>query len=443
MTRRIPFLLTCPLLLLATGCVLVVESGPDRPADYHYRSGDVVRRFEVWADGPIAFTPNDAAVASIGPGGFLYIEERRAFRTRRVRVEPTGAGRLEITHTVNGRDQGDGADSREALAAVFGRVARQTTIGVEARVARLLSAGGANAVLDAVEQVDGSRVVSRYLRELLGQTRLSHADLRRVAALADQRIPSSGARAAFLIDAWPSYAAQEPALDGYFEAVGGIPSGASRARVLAELLEDDLTPALLRQVLAAAAEVPSAGATARVLVLAVPHYVPDAPVREAFFEAVDAVPSGGERARVLMTLIGAGAPDVATLASLLRSAARIPGNESKTQVLVAATRHYRNDPAIRDAFFPAVRAIASSAGQSRVLVALLDREDVDGDTYRAVILTAGEISSNGEKTRVLLAAADRVRGNPELLAVYEEVARTLASREERRRALAAMTAPNR
>ncbi len=232
--------LTAPLVLgslavtaiLASGCVFVVDQGPDQDATVHYHSNRLNRRFEVWGTGPVTFTDDDRGVARITPDGFFHIEERRSFRTRRVTVEPDPDGGVQITHTVNGRTQSDDADGREELAQLFLQTIRRTGIGAQARVGRLLAAGGGDRVFEEIAAIESNRAVSQYFTAVLAQGALTSADLEEAADLAARRIDSSGTRADFLIETM-SYFLPGRAQEAFFDAVDSMSSSDGRARVLA------------------------------------------------------------------------------------------------------------------------------------------------------------------------------------------------------------------
>ena len=256
MRRRTASMVTVGLVALAaslsSACVFVVQHGPDRDAQFHFSSRGVADRLEVWVDGDVTFSDDDTTVAQIAPGGFLYVEERRGFRTRRVTVEPALGGGVQVTHTVNGRSQRDGEESHDALARLFLRVIRLTAIGAEPRVSRILAERGVYGVLDELAHIEGSRANSRYLTALLQQGDLDAAELSEVADRASDHIPSSGTRAEFLIAALPAYLVVEPALDAYFDAVSSISSSASQARVLDAVLARDPDRRTLVRVLGSA-----------------------------------------------------------------------------------------------------------------------------------------------------------------------------------------------
>ncbi len=439
MTHRISYRLTLTplvcLAVLASACVLVVDSGPREDAEYHYRSFDLTHRFEVWVAGDVTFTADDRGVARIAPDGFLHIEERRSFRTRRVTVEPGTAGAVQITHTVNGRAQPDDEAGRDELARLFLRVIRQTAIGAETRVGRLLAERGVDGVFAELARIEGSRATSRYLTALLEQGDLTAAQLARVADTARRKISSSATRSRFLIDALPFYVGDDTALDGYFAAARTISSSESHARVLHAVLEREPDRGMLVRVLRAARSISSSGTKSRVLIAASATYAPDDVMPEAFFDAADSVSSSSDRARVLLALLEGNELDRGSTVSLLESVSRLSSSGSKTRVLAAAVGHYRNDDDVRDAFFAAVDSISSSGEHARALVALLDRGGLDEPSIVSLTRSAGTISSSGEKARVLMAAVPVFVNAPAPRDAFLRAASSIDSSGERARVL--------
>ena len=438
--------LTAPLVLaslavtaiLASGCVFVVDHGPDQDATFHYQSNRLNRRFEVWGTGPVTFTDDDRGVARIAPDGFLHIEERRSFRTRRVTVEPDPDGGVQITHTVNGRAQPDDADGRAELAQLFLQTMRRTGIGAQARVGRLLAAGGVDRVFEELAAIESGRAVSQYLTAVLAQGALTTADLEEAADLAARRIDSSGTRADFLIETM-SYFLPGGAQEAYFDAVDSMSSSDGRARVLLAVFDHDgLDTATTVTALRSTERIASNGSKTRVLMAAVDHYRADTAVRDAFFGAVDSISSSGDHARALVALVGRGNLDATSMVSLTRSVRTISSSGEKARVLMAAAPGFVNDPAPRDAFFGAAGTISSSGDHARVLIGLLASADLDDASLRLLLRSVGAISSSGERARVLVAAADQARRSPDLREVYRDVADSISSSDERRRALAAL-----
>jgi hypothetical protein len=428
--------------ILASGCVFVVDRGPDQDATFHYHSSHLNRRFEVWGAGQVTFADDDRGVAHIAPGGFLHVEERRGFRTRRVRVAPEAGGRVRLTHTVNGRDQPDDADARQELARIFLQAIRRTGIGAEARVGRLLAAGGVDRVFADLAAFESSTAVSRYLTALLAQGTLTTANLIETADQATIRIGSSGTRASFLIEAMP-YFPPGDAQEAYFEAVDSMHSSGSRARVLHAILDLEPDRATIGYVLRSARSLGSSQTAARVLVAVAARYDDPAEGAEgavppAFFETVDSIRSSESRARVLLRVVDRDELDVSTIVAVLRSTSRITSNGSKTRVLMAAVDHYRVDPAVRDGFFDAVDSITSSGDHARALVAFVDGGHLDGPAMLSLTRSVDTISSSGAKARVLVAAAPAFMNEPAPRDAFLDAAETISSSGEHARVLVSL-----
>ena len=428
------------LAFLMAACVIVVDHDLEREAEFHFRTDRLGGRFEVWRAGEVTFTADDTGVAGITPGGFLRVDERRAFRTRRVLVEP-GPGGVTVSHTVNGRDQPDDARSREELADLFLRVIRSTAVGVDQRVRRMLAEAGVNGVLDELDYVEGSTATSRYLTALLRLGDLDTPELIRVADEARWRISSNGTRASFLIAATPYYLRQDAAQDAYFSAASSISSPSSHERVLGNVLERTPEGRTIVRLLRSARSMSSSGTKSRVLVAAASRYENDDDMREAFFAAVDSISSSDNQVRTLVALLDQGELDQASTVALLRSAGRISSSNSLARVLDVAAQSFMNDPAPRDAFLRAAASISSSGDHARVLVTLLRTGSLDDAALTEVLRSVPGIASSSNQARVLMAASNRVRGNGALLTVYTEVARGLISSSERRRVLNAVGRP--
>lgn len=425
--------------ILASGCAFVVDRGPDEDATFHYHSSHLTRRFEVWGAGQVVFADDDRGVARIAPGGFLHVEERRGFRTRRVRVEPATDGGVRVTHTVNGRDQPDDADARDELSRLLLQAIRRTGIGAEARVGRLLAAGGPERVFEDLAAFESSAAVSRYLTALLAQGALTTAHLTEAADQATTRIRSSGTRASFLVDALP-YFLSGGAREAYFDAVDSIHSSGSRARVLHAVLDLEPDETTIGHVLRSARSLGSSQTAARVLVAVAARFDEPADgaaggVPPAFFDAVDSIRSSQSRARVLLRVLDREELDAATTVAALRSTTRITSNGSKARVLMAAVDHYRVDPDIRDSFFDAVDSITTSGDHARALVAFVDGGHLDEPAMMSLARSVDTISSSGAKARVLIAAAPAFMNDPAPRDAFLSAVETISSSGEHARVL--------
>lgn len=415
--------------------IIADDDGPKR---YHqWKNGRHSLTIEL--EGEVAFTDDDAGIQSVSRGGYLEIEEDDGSRERRLEVKPTADGGVTYAYYVEGRRQDFDAEGADWLAGLLPRIIRNTGIGAEARVERLLESGGPEAVLDEIDLIESSSAKRIYASYLVEKADLSTRDLERLAREVAQ-IASSGEKARFLIQTADAYVGDPATYEAYFDAVSAIESSGDHTRVLLNLAQrpDPGTPLLVR-VLHSARGIASSGDRARLLMEAAPHYVGDPEMRAAYFEAVRGIPSSGDHTRVLLALLEeADALDEATVAALFNSAGEIASSGDKARLLTAAAPRYATTPAHRQAYFGAVESIPSSGDHARVLLALLDQPELDKASTIAVLASARQISSSGDKTRVLLGASERVAGDDELVDAYLETAETIGSSNDRSRALTAL-----
>src|SRR5207237_4885976 len=122
-----------------------------------------------------------------------------------------------------------------------------TGIGAEARVARLLKAGGASAVMAEIARVDSTYVKGLYFKQLFTQAPLSGEQYRQAMSQASREMRSSSYELAqLLIAASERLPNDEASRAGYFEAASGIHSDYELRRVYATMLKrGPVSPAIL------------------------------------------------------------------------------------------------------------------------------------------------------------------------------------------------------
>jgi len=422
--------------MLAPGRAEARQDHDDAHHQFTWIDGD--ERLEVDIRGDVVFTEDDAGVARISPGGYIKIEERRQGVRRTLDVRPGAGGTLRYTYHVDGRERSFHNESREFAAALFLRIIRNTGVGAEQRVARILRQDGVDGVFAEVAHIESSSAARRYLTALLEQGRLNTAQLQRMARVVVQQVASSGMRARFLQQAAAYYLADARTYAAYFDAVNTIPSPGDHARVLTHVLEEHPPDrAALVRLLQSARKIESSGVKSRVLIAAAPRYDNIADVRDAFFDAVNTIPSPGDHARALSALLENAALDQASVTALFQSAKAIESSGVKARLLSVAAPHFVNEAGQRTAFFDAVGTIPSPGDHALVLQALL-QEDLDKASLRALLASARQIESSGVKARVLVEAAPLVASDDDLVAAYLEAADTIPSPGDHSRALSAL-----
>ena len=366
-----------------------------------FKTRDGWTSLTVKIDGAIEFTDDDHDVKSLPPNGHFRLEEGGWFSGRVYDVKADAAGNLTKTYSVGRTSKPMDDEGRAWLARLLPQVIRDTGIGAETRVARLLRQGGPPAVIAEIGLIhgDGSRRI--YLEQLFPQATLNTEQLKDSAKLI-REISSDGDKAQVLITVDEKYFAGD--LRPYlFDAAEGIHSDGDKRRVLSDIVKKDAgnTESLVRAA-RAARHISSDGDKAEVLVEIADPYRASDELHMVYFEAVNSISSDGDHARVLSKLLQAHGDDSDTLARILRSAEKISSDGDKARLLREAVSSYRDDQATRKAFFDAANSISSDGDHQQVLVTLVNRQGIGTDTLGGIANSAQRISSDGDKARVLV-----------------------------------------
>ena len=336
-----------------------------------YQWSNLVSGLRVELRGEIEFTDDDRDVQRISSDGHLRIEERSPAGRHELAVEPGRDGSLRYTYYRDGKRTDFDQTARAWLAERLPEIIRESGIGAEARVARILNQRGANGVLEEISRIRSSSSATVYCIELVRQGHPSTAELERLARQASDGIGSSGDRARFLIAAAEYYLDDRAAATSYFEAAGSIASSGDHARVLLNVLYNHrLDEASLRELFHSAGKIRSSGDKARVLVAAARQYPSDGAV-PAFFEAADSIASSGDHARVLISLLEGAELAPESIIALLRSARGIASSGDKARVLIRAADFLSGEDEVVATYRATAETIASSGDQNRALAALV------------------------------------------------------------------------
>ena len=391
-----------PMAPLAPVAPVAAQQGGETHMDMTTRSG--WSSLSVKIDGAIEFTDDDRDVKSLSPGGHFRVEEGSWLSGRAYDVKADSTGNLTKTYSVGWSTKPLDSEGRTWLERFLPRMIRDSAIGAETRVARILRQGGPQAVMTEIGLIhsDGSKRI--YLEQLFSQATLN-TDYLKDAARLIRGISSDGDKAQVLVTVDEKYFTAE--LRPYlFEAVERISSDGDKRRVLSDIVKKDGGSAdTLVGAARAAKHISSDGDKAQVLMEMADPYRANDGLNMAYFEAVKSISSDGDHARVLSILLAAHGDDRDTLARALRSAERISSDGDKARVLKEAVSRYSDDELVRKAFFDAANSISSDGDHQQVLVALVHRQGIGATTLGGVANSARRISSDGDKARVLVELA--------------------------------------
>jgi len=385
--------------------------------------------------GQIEFAEDDSGVKSVSPGGSLTIEERKGWTTRKYEV--TAA---ERRYWVNGAPKPLDNEARAWIAEVLPQIIRESAVGADARVKRILKQHGPNGVLDEIGKIGSDHAKRIYFAELFSNEPLPADALQRASRQIGRDMASDGEKGRLLIDIFPAFLKESSGRAEFFHAVNTMASDGEHRRVLFAVLEKDgASKDTLVPVLNSAARMASDGEKGRVLSLAADAPAFNDSVSADFQHAVNTMASDGEHARVLMALMRKDKLGRDTLVMILKSAGRMASDGEKGRVLIRASEFYTNEPGVRSAFFNAAAAMASDGEHSHVLTALLGKSGLDKETFMEVAHSAARMASDGEKGRVLRQVAVMCPGDDAMIDALLQAVSTIASDSEYRRVMSAMT----
>jgi beta-lactamase regulating signal transducer with metallopeptidase domain len=347
--------------------------------------------FSAKVDGKIAFSANESDVESLSAGGTANFEEKRAGVTRRIEFAER-SGKLERRYFVDKREQPLDAGASAWLASFLPAMIRETGLGAEARFARILSRGGAAAVLDECEQIHSEYARGMYLDLLADHGQLAPADLDRALRLA-----------------------------------GNFGSDYARHQALSRLFAKQ-TLSVAQQVtfLQQASHFGSDYERAELLIGALPKLSDAAEVRETWLNAALGLSSDYDKQRALEALLAQKTVDDTQLDRLINASQSIHSDHERGELLIAIARRARDVAAIAPAYAQSTRDLGSDYTRRETLLALIHRGNLDAHGSEAVLDSIATFGSNYDSREVLVALAHVMPDDPALLDHYRKIAAVLS-----------------
>ncbi len=400
----------------------IQSSGSTRHTTIEVREdGD---RTELETSGAIAFTDDDAAVASLSPDGYLRIRSDARGRDRTIDVTPAIAGEpgaAVLVYRVEGSEQPLDAEGRALLARVVEMLVTRTSIGAKARAERIAAESGADGLLAEIERLHSSDAQRIYFGEALRAGELDADQLVR-AAKAVSHVTSSSTRGDLLTELAQHRPADTQLSLAILDTADGIPSTSARGNVIEAVaryrrVDAPVAHALIRS----ARSIPSSSTSSAslVTVLGAAPRVPDEGGRElldpgvieVWIEAVSSIPSTSAQGRAFRALLAQSLRPTQH-AQLVRAFASIPSTSTRTELLCELLRVAPADPGVLAASLDTIWSIPSSSSQERALgavVAAIGDADqarlprADALALRADLARgAGRIASSSTRTEFLV-----------------------------------------
>ena len=259
---------------------------------------------DVRSQGRVSFSADDSEVAALSAGGYLYVTETRDGTTRRMDFTERD-GRIERRYFLNG-DSRPESDAGDWLRVVLPRVARESTIGAEARIARIQRERGPAGLLREVEEISSESIKAMYVDALVNDSRTSAAELRDLARRLPRLMSSDSKRTAVITSMLARSGNDAAVLDAVLESSRAISSDRQRGIVLKAVTDRaDLPRPAMLAVLRSIGGISSDREKASALIALSLHRVAmtDEGVRRVFLETTRTISSSSEYRRVMEAVV--------------------------------------------------------------------------------------------------------------------------------------------
>jgi hypothetical protein len=317
---------------------------------------------DVVIHGEVRWNADFTDVESISDGGSIEMSIRKPGHRTRAEIVADPGG-LSRTLTVDGATR---AWDPAWFTSFLDELDRHTAFAVEARFPSLYREKGARGVLDRVASNGSDYAASRYLMRLIDADPLDEPT---TLAVLDQLSRFTGdyeTAQALVALAAKAHLASDAERAAYLKVCNKLRGDYERSRVLRALTDRaDLSPALVKDVLASIAGIRGDYEESENLVALTQRLAPDA--RE-FLAAAATVSGAYEHARVLKALVAAETLDERAQIEVVHQTARLGDYESSQVLIALAQRAPPTGEALREYEAAANRLGDYSRGQ--VLAAL-------------------------------------------------------------------------
>ena len=326
------------------------------------------QRVSVRWSGPFKLANDDKDIAWVEAGKTIEVADSTSMLGTGVRIAASDDGSLTRAYRHNGVDSAFDPDGKMYLAGALGQLISNTGFAADMRVARILRAGGVDAVLKEIDGLKNDAARHAYYVELIHQANLSPADLARIGKKASETIKSSPDLAAVLVSGAQRANGDDAALVALAGATAKIADDHDRHRALTAVLPDRPSGALATAVLDGAAGLRSDSDRSELLVEAVRKDAVTAESKAAFVTALDGIKSADERRRVLAA--SAKEPLLADLAVEKAMLASSSANEAVDAILDQVKQNGLTDRSAPD-IFGRVAALPTDHDRADALIAIL------------------------------------------------------------------------
>ena len=387
--------------------------------------------------GEIEFTEDDRWIKSISEDGYFNLTEKRGRKKYEIDIESNSKGELDIIYSENGDETDFDDDAKEWLGDMLVSVFNKTGLNAEKRVQRIYAKGGADAVLDAMDNIESDYVYRLYFTELLLQDDLSDKEYARVLSMVENKIDSDYDKAEILIAIAPTIQNNKNLVGDYVSAVRTIESDYEIRRVLTQIsFDENSDEELISEVLKIAERMDSDYEKAELLIDLAPLCRDNPNLNTVYVHAMENLESDYETRRIFSALGRNAKITDESLASLVELSKNLDSDYERAEYLIELA-HLVDDDDIQKQLevLNAVSSIESDYEARRVLESYSYDCSKNNDLLLGKLRILTNMDSDYEKVQALLELSECASSNSEARELYLSSLQNVESDYERKRAL--------
>ena len=347
---------------------------------------------DVEIEGDVEFDAAESDIVSLEDEA--TIEQTVDGVEHRIEFENSG-GKVVRRYFVDDTERPLDAAGRAWLAEVIPLVLREGAFDVDDRVARIKAKGGAGAVLDETDRIQGDYARRSYLVALAESGQLLPAEVDRAIAVARKT-------------------------DSDFE---------QRTTFTAFIEKQELAPAQYVTLLEATADIGSDFEQRTVLEALAPKLVVDEPVAAAWAKTLATIESDFEARTVIEAMAENDEIPESAVKLALRNTRQLGSDFERRTALSALAPHLEEHVALVPDYTASASDIGSDFERRTALVELVEQVDLDAAACRAVLESTAGIGSDFEKRTVLVELAQDMPADEALIRRYREITRGMGDFE--------------
>lgn len=459
------------ILLIPQSSLAQISVSVGNGKTQYTRNGKTTIKFNDWQkaykiefEGDFELSDDDTDIISVSRGGYFEISRAAFGSKRRVIIESDGRGNLTKEYYV-GRERTDyEPEGREWLAEVLPDIVRSTTIGAESRVNRFYRKGGATAVMEEVDELEGDYLKTHYIKLLLDKDGLSSGDLVTVIDGAAREVNSDYYLTEILKDHEDEFFETAETSKAFIEASEEVDSDHYRSEILKRVLsnsqvedenlelvlrsaedinsdhyltevlrealdERDMSDELISKLIATARSINSDHYQSQLFRDALDHnQISD----ESYWEIIDAagdISSDHYKTELFKELLERDLDD-RTLSRMIDEIEDDISSDHYSNVLLVKIISDQNlGKESTESFKLAVRGISSDHYASQIIIRAADDANLDDELVKSLLESAEDIGSDHYLSQSLIALADYINesGSSELRDLYRSIARDINS----------------